>query len=104
MSTQQDRRNDETVTAARRRLKKAKGMATLRYGFALALVLIRQKASISQYDVASNAGVTQRKVSDWETGKRSPPVSMLPTIAKGYQTTISRILKILVEECLIADS
>ena len=43
---------------------------------------LREKARLSQADIAEILGVSQMAVSKWELGQSAPRVSMLPRIAK----------------------
>jgi transcriptional regulator with XRE-family HTH domain len=43
---------------------------------------LREKARMSQADLAEILGITQTAVSKWELGQGMPRVSMLPRIAK----------------------
>ncbi len=52
----------------------------------------RNKAGLSQRDVAEKIGVSDAAVSMWETGKTSPRSSLLPTIARLYGCTIDDLL------------
>lgn len=53
----------------------------------------RQKAGLTQSQVAKALGVDQSAVCLWETGKTSPRVATLFKIAKLYGCTVDELLK-----------
>lgn len=53
----------------------------------------RQKAGLTQSQVAKALGVDQSAVCLWETGKTSPRAATLFKIAKLYGCTVDELLK-----------
>ncbi len=58
----------------------------------MSFISARNKAGLSQRDVAENIGISDAAVSMWETGKTSPRASLLPTIARLYGCTVDELL------------
>lgn len=54
----------------------------------------RKAAGLNQEDVANVVGVAKSTVSEWETGKRSPDVELLETIAECLNVTIEFLFNI----------
>ena len=52
----------------------------------------REKAGLSQTEVAKALGVNQASVSYWESGKTQPRSAQLPKIAKLYGVTVDELL------------
>lgn len=52
----------------------------------------REKAGISQMDVAKHMNVSDAAVSMWETGKTKPRASLLTRLAKLYSCTVDELL------------
>ena len=50
---------------------------------------MRKVAGLSQKDLAQVLGVRCNTLSQWETGKREPPLKYLPCIAKALKCRIS---------------
>ena len=53
-----------------------------------ALKVLRDRAKLTQVEVAEALKVTQSTVAMWENGENMPRASLLPTIAKLYGCTI----------------
>lgn len=53
----------------------------------------REKAGLSQTEVAKALGVNQASVSHWESGKTQPRSAQLPKIAKLYGVTVDELLR-----------
>lgn len=53
----------------------------------------REKAGMTQKEVAKTVGVDQSAVSFWETGKTAPRAAILPILAKLYGCTVDELLK-----------
>lgn len=51
----------------------------------------REKAELSQIDVAESLGVTQGAVSQWEKGESNPSADKLPELAKILGCTIDEL-------------
>lgn len=58
------------------------------------LKLLREKAGLSQYDLADKLGVRQSTVAMWESGKNKPNNSSLLALAELFNTTVDYILGI----------
>lgn len=54
---------------------------------------LREKAGLTQKQVAAALGVDQSAISFWETGANNPRASMLPKIATLYGCTVDDLLK-----------
>ena len=52
----------------------------------------RRRKNMTQDDVAEKLGVTPQAVSKWENDASCPDISLLPTIASLYETTIDELL------------
>lgn len=52
----------------------------------------RRSKNMTQDDVAEKLGVTPQAVSKWENDASCPDISLLPTIASLYDTTIDELL------------
>ncbi len=52
----------------------------------------RRLKNLTQDDVAEKLGVTPQAVSKWENDASCPDISLLPTIASLYETTIDELL------------
>ena len=53
----------------------------------------RDRAGLTQYEVAKRIGVDQSAVSLWERGKTAPRAALLPRIAALYRCTIEDLLQ-----------
>ena len=54
---------------------------------------LRKEKSISQYDLARLSGISWRMISDIERGVKQPTLLSLMKLAKGLDTSISRLIK-----------
>ena len=57
------------------------------------IALLRQKAGMSQREVAKRLGVTPAAVALWDTGKTIPRGSLLPMVADLYGVTVDELLR-----------
>lgn len=55
---------------------------------------LRAENNLSQQDLAEKLGVSQRSISNWETGVRQPDFEMLISIAKFFNVTTDYLLGI----------
>lgn len=53
---------------------------------------LRELQGLKQIDVCPILNVTQGLVSQWETGKSSPRIELLPKLADLYNCTIDELL------------
>jgi transcriptional regulator with XRE-family HTH domain len=54
---------------------------------------LREKAKLSQVQVAHEFGIDRGHVSEMENGKRNACLPMLETLADGFKITISELMK-----------
>lgn len=54
---------------------------------------IRERANISQKELAERVGVTQAAISHWERGVRMPRADMVVKIAKELNCTADELLR-----------
>lgn len=59
----------------------------------MAFAQARQKAGLSQAQVAKELGVDQSAVCRWETGKNMPRSALLVLMAKLYNCTVDELLR-----------
>lgn len=59
----------------------------------MAFAQARQKAGLSQSQVAKELGVDQSAVSRWETGENMPRAATLVLMAKLYGCTVDDLLR-----------
>lgn len=59
----------------------------------MAFAQARQKAGLSQAQVAKELGVDQSAVCRWETGKNMPRAASLVLMAKLYGCTVDELLR-----------
>ena len=52
---------------------------------------LRQERGLTQAQIASQTGVQQNTVSQWESGKRNPPSTTLPLLASVLGCTIDEL-------------
>ena len=52
---------------------------------------LRKKNSMTQNELAAFLGVQQNTVSQWESGKRNPPSSILPRLADALGCSIDEL-------------
>lgn len=55
------------------------------------LRVLRQERGLTQAQFASKIGTHQNTVSQWESGKRNPPSSILPRLASVLGCTIDEL-------------
>ena len=58
---------------------------------------LRKKAKLSQEDLASYLGVTNKSISKWENGKNKPSLEILIKLAKLYNISIEKLLHLKIE-------
>ena len=78
------------MTAARNR--KEVDVSTYEGRFAVRLRMLREKAGISQEQVAEAVGVSATAVYRWEADLRQPQISDLPSIAKALGVKVRTLL------------
>ena len=64
------------------------------YTFGNFLYDLREKAGLSQAEVAGHLGVTNKAVSKWETGKAKPTVNTLRNMAALFGISVEKLLQI----------
>ena len=57
------------------------------------IAIYRQKANMTQVEMAKAVGVTQPTVSAWENGEASPAGDKLPLLAKTLNCTIDDLFR-----------
>lgn len=58
----------------------------------ISLEAARVNAGLTQTEAAEAIGVSQVTISNWETGKTSPKMSIVPTIADLYKVPVQDLL------------
>lgn len=61
--------------------------------FGRRLRYLREKAGLSQGEMAHQFGIDRGNISEWENAKVCPSMSMLETLALGFKITISELMK-----------
>ena len=61
--------------------------------FGQRLRFLREKAGMSQGDMAHQFGIDRGHISEMENGKRNAGLPMLETLADGFKITISELMK-----------
>ena len=54
---------------------------------------LREKAGLSQGEMAHRFGIDRGNISEWENAKVCPSLPMLETVADGFKLTIAELLK-----------
>ena len=54
---------------------------------------LREKAGLSQGEMADRFGIDRGNISEWENAKVCPSLPMLETVADGFKLTIAELLK-----------
>ena len=62
------------------------------------LIVLRDKAGISQMTLAEQLGVSRQAISRWEIGATYPDIEMLPMIASFFETSVDSLLGVTEEE------
>ena len=57
------------------------------------IAMLRTSKNMTQADLGDRIGVTFQAVSKWERGETMPDISILPTLADVFETTIDYILR-----------
>jgi transcriptional regulator with XRE-family HTH domain len=66
---------------------------TIAVRFGRRLRYLREKAGLSQGEMAHQFGIDRGNISEWENAKVSPSMPMLDTLADGFKITISELMK-----------
>lgn len=90
LETQIERSIEANQTKIRKAKRDSPEKASLAFGQALSRLRLQMR--LTQAEVAKNAGVSQQKVCYWENGRCAPHIRELPTVAKGYNATMNKIL------------
>ena len=61
--------------------------------FGRRLRYLREKAGLSQGEMADQFGIDRGNISEWENAKVCPKLPMLETPADGFKITISELLR-----------
>jgi transcriptional regulator with XRE-family HTH domain len=56
------------------------------------LTELRNRASLTQQQLAKMAKVRQASISDWERGEKQPTIASVRKLAKALKTTISELI------------
>ena len=67
--------------------------ANIAVRFGRRLRYLREKAGLSQGEMAYQFGIDRGNISEWDNAKVSPRMPMLETLAKGFRITISELMK-----------
>lgn len=62
-------------------------------GFKENLRRLRERAGLTQAELARRAGVPFRSYQNWETGSREPRLQVLPPLAKALEVTVNDLLE-----------
>lgn len=54
---------------------------------------LREKAGLSQGEMAHRFGIDRGNISEWENAKVCPSLPMLETVADGFKLSLSELLK-----------
>lgn len=54
---------------------------------------MREKAGLSQGEMADHFGIDRGNISEWENAKVCPSMPMLETLAEGFKITISELMR-----------
>ncbi|MBR5243217.1 MAG: helix-turn-helix transcriptional regulator [Thermoguttaceae bacterium] len=76
------------MTPARKELD----MTTFTGRFAARLRELREKAKLTQAELAAKIGVRVTAVSNWETAANAPTVDKLPAIAEALKVSVRNLL------------
>jgi transcriptional regulator with XRE-family HTH domain len=66
---------------------------TIAVRFGRRLRYLREKAGLSQGEMAYQFGIDRGNISEWENAKVCPSMPMLDTLADGFKITISELFK-----------
>jgi transcriptional regulator with XRE-family HTH domain len=72
--------------------RKEPDMTTFTGRFAARLRELREKAKLTQAELAAKIGVRVTAVSNWETAANSPTVDKLPVIAEALKVSVRNLL------------
>lgn len=73
-------------------IKREADLSTYAGRFAARLRELREKAGLSQAELAEKAGTKQRSVSNWETGTAQPSFNQLPLLADALKTSVRNLM------------
>lgn len=62
-------------------------------GFSTNIKLLRDRFSLHQEDIAKIAGVTNKAVSTWESGKRQPKMGIVQLLANHFNLSVSNLIE-----------
>lgn len=62
-------------------------------GFGKNIKLLRHRFNLHQEDIAQIAGVTNKAVSSWESGKRQPKMGIVQLIANHFNLTVGNLIE-----------
>lgn len=68
-------------------------MATIAAPIGRRIRCLREKAGLSQGEMAHHFGIDRGNISEWENAKVCPSLPMLETVADGFNITVSELLK-----------
>ena len=63
------------------------------------MIVLRDKAEISQMELAHQLGVSRQAVSRWESGTATPSMDKLKALAKIYDVSLLNNMPVRVIEC-----
>lgn len=64
---------------------------------------LRKKVNCKQSNIAKDLKISQPLISQWETGKRQPPVDILPKLAKILHCSIEELVYSIIETKKVND-
>ncbi|MBP3530498.1 MAG: helix-turn-helix transcriptional regulator [Thermoguttaceae bacterium] len=73
-------------------IKREADLSTYAGRFAARLRELREKAGLSQAELAEKTGSKQRSVSNWETGTTQPSFNQLPLLADALKTSVRNLM------------
>ncbi|MBO7206404.1 MAG: helix-turn-helix transcriptional regulator [Kiritimatiellae bacterium] len=73
-------------------IKREADLSTYAGRFAARLRELREKAGLSQAELAEKTGAKQRSVSNWETGTAQPSFNQLPLLADALKTSVRNLM------------
>jgi transcriptional regulator with XRE-family HTH domain len=73
-------------------IKREADLSTYAGRFAARLRELREKAGLSQAELAEKTGSKQRSVSNWETGTAQPSFNQLPLLADALKTSVRNLM------------
>lgn len=61
------------------------------------MVDLRKKLKLSQTEIANKLFLSQRTISSWENGTRTPPVDILPKLAEVLNCSIEELVYAIID-------